>query len=246
MKVTNGHSDSFKFANSRFHLISYMGLVTGPLLLIHGDLKTFPLLSSLFLFSIFKRSTSSEPGELAKPSDQGLFETCTRHAIGKAIVDGFMEGFFHSQKLDFDQDDVIVKLIAIFGDTCPRHPTDYNNKTFTTIDMKTNVKYSIDLTVEKLDGCEEVREDMKDKLNQKFTYVLVFSTATWQWQLLQWLFSGPPHCVYIKNLIPPDQNNPWLAFCYNSHSNNPYFGHVLEKPDNLIYKVSCKAREEPK
>ena len=209
-----------------------------------------------FVISRIRRDWSKEkqsrpPGEFAYPSDQG-FEinyqgssaTCTRHAIGKAIVDGFMRCIFHSEELDFDQDDVIEKVTAIFGDTCPKDPTSYNNKTFTTIDMKTNVKFSIDLTVEELDGGDKMREDMKDQTKQKFTYVLVYSTATWIPQMLQWVFSGPRHCVYIKSLIPSDENNPWLAFCYNSHSNNPYFGHVLEKPDNLFYKVSCKAKED--
>ena len=34
------------------------------------------------------------PAEYAYPSDQGKLFTCTRHALGKAIVDGFQKKIF--------------------------------------------------------------------------------------------------------------------------------------------------------
>ena len=54
---------------------------------------------------------SRPPGEYAKPSDQVLEETCTRHALGKAIVDGFMRGIFSLEIHDFDQREIIEALI---------------------------------------------------------------------------------------------------------------------------------------
>ena len=134
--------------------------------------------------------------------------------------------------------------MAIFGDSCPRDPTDFNSKTLKALDKKTNNAFLIDLHIEELVGYDEMMEDMKDGTKQKFTYVLVYSTPTWLPQILQWIFSGPRHCVYIKTLIPEDQNNPWIAYCYNSHANNPYFGVELNKPDNLFYKVSCEAKQD--
>ena len=45
--------------------------------------------------------------------DQGIYRTCTRHALGKAIVDGFQNRIFDSREIDFDQDkvtDVLIKM----------------------------------------------------------------------------------------------------------------------------------------
>ena len=53
------------------------------------------------------------PSGRAVPSDQGIYKTCTRHALGKAIVDGFQNSIFYSREIDFDQDkvtDVLIKM----------------------------------------------------------------------------------------------------------------------------------------
>ena len=53
------------------------------------------------------------PSGRAVPSDQGIYKTCTRHALGKAIVDGFQNKIFDSREIDFDQDkvtDVLIKM----------------------------------------------------------------------------------------------------------------------------------------
>ena len=53
------------------------------------------------------------PSGRAVPSDQGIYRTCTRHALGKAIVDGFQNRIFDSREIDFDQDkvtDVLIKM----------------------------------------------------------------------------------------------------------------------------------------
>ena len=53
------------------------------------------------------------PSGRAVPSDQGIYKTCTRHALGKAIVDGFQNKIFDSREIDFNQDkvtDVLIKM----------------------------------------------------------------------------------------------------------------------------------------
>ena len=53
------------------------------------------------------------PSGRAVPSDQGIYKTCTRHALGKAIVDGFQNRIFDSREIDFDQGkvtDVLIKM----------------------------------------------------------------------------------------------------------------------------------------
>ena len=58
-------------------------------------------------------ASSTIPGGLAAPDDQGNLGFCSRYALGKAAANGFMEGKFdpHQQKLNFDQR-VIVNLIV--------------------------------------------------------------------------------------------------------------------------------------
>ena len=53
------------------------------------------------------------PSGRAVPSDQGIYKTCTRHALGKAIVDGFQNKIFDSREIDFDQDKVTDALIKM-------------------------------------------------------------------------------------------------------------------------------------
>ena len=53
------------------------------------------------------------PSGRAVPSDQGIYKTCTRHALGKAIVDGFQNKIFASCEIDFDQDKVTDALIKM-------------------------------------------------------------------------------------------------------------------------------------
>ena len=53
------------------------------------------------------------PSGRAVPSDQGIYKTCTRHALGKAIVDGFQNRIFDSREIDFDQDRVTNVLIRM-------------------------------------------------------------------------------------------------------------------------------------
>ena len=68
--------------------------------------------------SILRWMNKSSPDEVlpsgrAVPSDQGIYKTCTRHALGKAIVDGFQNRIFDSREIDFDQDkvtDVLIKM----------------------------------------------------------------------------------------------------------------------------------------
>lgn len=227
------------FPKNYFHLVPYIGLATGPFIAIYGNMETFPLLTSLFLISIFKRGLNPEPGDYAHPSDQKLDATCTRHAIGKAIVDGFMKRIFSSNQLDFDQKKVIDEVMAIFPDKNPRHPTDFDKKTITAEDKETKKKFAIELHIGKLDGYDKMKEDMKDPNTQEFTYLMVYSIVGF----LNWFFSVPPHCVYVRHLIPDDPNNPCQVYCVNSHADNPYFGHPLDKPGNVFYKVTCKAEE---
>ena len=68
--------------------------------------------------SILRWKNKNSPDEVLPsgrvvPSDQGIYKTCTRHALGKAIVDGFQNRVFDSREIDFDQDkvtDVLIKM----------------------------------------------------------------------------------------------------------------------------------------
>ena len=56
--------------------------------------------------------TSAIPGWLAAPDDQGNLGFCSRYALGKAAVNGFMEGkFAPHQQLDFVQGEIVTALV---------------------------------------------------------------------------------------------------------------------------------------
>ena len=56
-------------------------------------------------------ASSAIPGGLAAPDDQGNLPLCSRYALGKAAANGFMEGKFNHQKLDFDQRDIVTLIV---------------------------------------------------------------------------------------------------------------------------------------
>ena len=53
------------------------------------------------------------PSGNPSPSNQGRYNTCTRHALGKAVVDGFQNKVFDTDVIDFDQDRVTDVLIRM-------------------------------------------------------------------------------------------------------------------------------------
>ena len=53
------------------------------------------------------------PTAPARESDQGSLRTCTRHAVAKAIVDGFQDSIFHHLEVDLDQETVTQALISM-------------------------------------------------------------------------------------------------------------------------------------
>ena len=57
-------------------------------------------------------ASSTIPGGLAAPDDQGNLGFCSRYALGKAAANGFMEGKFDPhQKLDFDQSHIVTLIV---------------------------------------------------------------------------------------------------------------------------------------
>ena len=75
------------------------------LFLVEAGFAKHPVISN-------SRDFLPAPAEYAYPSDQGKLFTCTRHALGKAIVDGFQKKIFWTLEVyDFSQKEVIEKLI---------------------------------------------------------------------------------------------------------------------------------------
>ena len=69
--------------------------------------------------------------------NQGGFKTCTRHALAKAICQGFMMGLFNGVKLNLLQPMVTVIMLAVHGVTQPMWPHQFNDVVLELIDSDT-------------------------------------------------------------------------------------------------------------
>ena len=57
---------------------------------------------------------SDPPAEFASVSDQGIFQTCTRHALAKCACDGCQKAIFPpGVKIDLNQKKLITGLIKL-------------------------------------------------------------------------------------------------------------------------------------
>ena len=72
-------------------------------------------------------SSSRSPEGMPRPDNQGNSSQCTRFAVSKAIINGFMKKKFSPYKeLDFDQKEVTSALINEHKDDAGKYPTHLN------------------------------------------------------------------------------------------------------------------------
>ena len=69
-------------------------------------------------------ASSTIPGGLAAPDDQGNLGFCSRYALGKAAANGFMvKKFDPYHQLDFDQRDIVTLIVNSDEVTSKIHTT---------------------------------------------------------------------------------------------------------------------------
>ena len=174
---------------------------------------------------------SAAPGARPIPDDQGDLEVCTRFAISKAVVDGFMRKMFvRGREVDIDQDQVTMVLLNEHKDGTGKWPDEFHHKVYQFKDSEARY-WKTNLFVHKMTDVVDFVNDVMNKI-QLHTYVLVYP-------LYPGNPSGPKHCVYADNLDPRTRN----IECINSDPSDPYPDIPISRKGNVLYRVSCTASE---
>merc|ERR1711874_270513 len=152
-------------------------------------------------------------------SDQGDKGTCSCHALGKSVVDGFQRGIFvPGRAVDFNQEAVIHVLLNEYKDGAGKILIQFDGKEYLLQDAERKY-WTIKLSVERVEEeafLDDIRSDEPD-----FTYVLSYSTDY-----------GGRHAVYIQSC---EYN---VLHCINSWGNNqPNMKISLTKSGNNFYRI---------
>jgi len=200
---------------------------------------------------------SAKPEQEAYPDDQGEFQTCTRHALGKAICDGYEFMWFDKpEKVDFLQKEIINTLVAVDGDEKKydgKWPTDYNGLRMELLEdnfIYSGKAWSIKLKVKEVEKKEllegfKKRMEIQQSLCESGSYVLVHKLYDRNGQ------EDGLHCVYLKDLIKhPDTEDDFnFGLCINSWRNKGRQLIELDEEGNRFYKIFCtteRKHQEPR
>ena len=176
-------------------------------------------------------ASSIAPGARPIPDDQGDLEVCTRFAISKAIVDGFMRKMFvRGREVDIDQDQVTMVLLNEHKDGTGKWPDEFHHKVYQFKDSEARY-WRTNLFVHKVTDVLDFVNDVLNKI-QLHTYVLVYPLSPSN-------PNGPKHCVYADNLNPNTRD----IECINSDPGDPYPDIPISRKGNVLYRVSCTATE---
>ena len=196
-----------------------------------------------FIHSLIRR-VRPVPKEKPKPSYQGNDDTCTGHALGKAIVAGFMDGvhtlmegenYIPAPVLDFVQKEIINTLIG--QDKDPRWPKDFTYERLKRMKEKDSGKfYDIVLRV-----TEVLQKDFKDDMTKtpsQFKYVMVYRVKVQDPKSL--------HCVFVDHIDRIKTNSNDVVYCAKNinswgEDDDPYVSVPLAKKGNSFWQVLCSA-----
>merc|ERR1712227_215954 len=187
------------------------------------------------------------PAQAAYPDYQGQFQTCTRHALSKACVDGFFLQKFHPDQLDFDQHQVTKALYNVHPGQAGqgKWPDDFHGipvrgpESGSFRDLTTGKIWDVNMNqVQQVTS--DIIEDLADAPSQDATFVLVYEYYRHPLSL---------HTVYIKGVGHcniPGVGTRTIISCINSHGYNDQYPYVdLMSHGNVFYEVKCTATEVP-
>ena len=192
-------------------------------------------------YKIQPESLEVYPGEPAYPDNQGNHNTCTPHALSKATVDGYEDGIFLPGKMDFKQEETTKKLINMHPDGENMKgvwPNKYDNKIVTLTDQKNLKIWDVTMNVTGITNDELINGDVKQKKEdgswcskkRENNYVMIHKL----------------HNVYIHHVfshVPYDGKTFYMAWCMNSHPNDPRPVIDVDEPGLQFYEVRCSAVE---
>ena len=187
--------------------------------------------------SSLDKSSFEPPAWKAQPDEQGNFETCTRHALSKAICDGCWDKIFHCEQINLNQAEVTEALIALNPEMLYKGmwPKEFSKKKFEFTDQTTNRKWVLQLLVSKTEKDGLIDEATSQK--PLYKHVMVYRTIP---EMMQ---KSPSHCVFVKKLMNPEGEEYTLAHCYNSNLYEPDLYRPLDQPGNMFFKVWCLMME---
>ena len=172
------------------------------------------------------------PTAPARESDQGSLRTCTRHAVAKAVVDGFQDRIFHHLEIDLDQEMVTEALIAMDQGQEMQGvwPERFHNTQFEFPERLNGRVWTVKLCVQRIDLATLIQERTAE--NPSFTHIMVHRHRPLE-------PNSPLHCIYVKKLsklLDSAQYN--VAVCSDSvPGGNDII--KLDKPGNIFYRIKC-------
>ena len=176
------------------------------------------------------------PSAPARESDQGQLRTCTRHALAKAVVDGFQDKIFHHQEIDLDQEMVTNALLAMDQgqEMVGVWPDRFNFSQFQLQERLNGQGWKVKIYVDRIISNEVytlIEERTRAEPTQ--THIMVHRHRPLE-------PNSPLHCIYIKKLSRLDSPNYNVAVCIDSvPGGNDIIR--LDKPGNIFYRVWCRA-----
>jgi hypothetical protein len=183
----------------------------------------------LYLLPLFKTiALKLFNHDYSEPSDQGLSESCTLHAISKAVV-----SFMDKKMIDVKQDWVETVLLACIGSSDRQWPSTFNEKEIEiegTIPNESNRK--VNMKIKLSINCVVTTNQIP---NEKFEYILCTS----------YLSPEDFHSVYIEKKV----EETGLLHCINSWGpeNKPHPVILIGDHSNKFYRVQMTIipQEEP-
>ena len=106
------------------------------------------------------------PGQEPYTDDQEEEKTCTRHALGKALVAGFQLRIYYGKEFDFLQKDAVKalkELDQMNDNDKPMWPQDFNDKNISLIEQTTKQLLGIKVFVKQVEKREFVDRNGKTR-----------------------------------------------------------------------------------
>ena len=156
----------------------------------------------------------------------GDLATCTSHALGKCVVDGFMRGtFVPGRQVDFNQDVVVQVLLNEHKDGDGKClDRDFHEKEFLLQDAEKNY-WTIKLEVEKVQKRDFVEDFTREKPH--YTYILSY------------VVGDARHAVFVEGYDDDETTN--MVNCLNSWGEKDPRPEIhLYRGGNILYRVFCR------
>ena len=202
------------------HLIIELISITPPL----SPQKTAPSSTGFNPSQCFQQNDHPPPGALPVPDWQGPYGICTVHALAKSILFGFWRGKFYfgaAVPVSLNQEAVTSALLQTFQDIAPRHPTDFDQKSYVFQDVNKTL--------------------WKTGIRVQKTYIgvelLPWNLRSFEYLITYWYGPQNLHCVVVDHYHLRSDS----FFCLNSHGSQLPFPSIPASAVVDMYRVECQA-----